>query len=96
MPVFIPRCWIELRTLSTEKIRQEQVNGYDHNNNNSADEQKKHSQFDMIMNGFLIHMIHIVIHLHYRRLVPTSVTIIRGRENSNYRSIVLPLISLHD
>lgn len=56
----------------------------------------RNSQFDVVMNSLFIHMIYIVIHLHYRRLIPTSVAIVRSRENGDDRSIMLPLISLHD
>ena len=50
----------------------------------------------MIMNCFLVNMINIIIHLHYRRLVTTSVAIVGGRENGHYSSVMLPLITLHN
>ena len=50
----------------------------------------------MIMNSLLIQMIHLIIHLHNRRLIPAPVTIIRRREHGTNRSVVLPLIPLHN
>lgn len=57
---------------------------------------KQNSQFDMIMNCFLIDIGDIVINLHNSRLITTSVAIVGSRENSHHRSIVLPLITLHN
>ena len=57
---------------------------------------KPNSQFDMIMDCLLIHMGNIIVNLHYGRLVTTSVAIVGCRENSHHRSIVLPLIPLHN
>lgn len=58
-------------------------------------ETKAHSQFDMVMNCLLVHVINIIIYLHYRCLVTASVAIVGSRENSHHCSIMLPLISLH-
>lgn len=55
-----------------------------------------YSQLDMIMNSILIQMIHLIINLHNRRLIPTPITIIRSRKHRHHRPIVLPLIPLHD
>mmetsp|Transcript_5576 Transcript_5576/g.10002 ORF Transcript_5576/g.10002 Transcript_5576/m.10002 type:complete len:303 (+) Transcript_5576:159-1067(+) len=52
-------------------------------------------EFDVVMNCLLINITNIIIHLHYRGLITTSVAIVRSRENSHHRSIVLPLITLH-
>ena len=54
------------------------------------------SQFDMVVDCFLVNMFNIVVDLHYRSLVAASVTVIRSRENSHHCSIVLPLITFHD
>lgn len=48
------------------------------------------------MNGLLIHMFNIIVNLHYGSLVTTPVAIVWRRENGDYRSVVLPLITLHD
>lgn len=50
----------------------------------------------MIMNCFLINMVNIIVNFHYSSLVTTSVTIVGCREYSYHRSIVLPLIPLHN
>lgn len=64
---------------------------------NTTEEQVElDSQFDMVMDCFLIDVINVIINLHYGGLVATSVAIVRGRENSHNCSIVLPLISLHN
>ena len=54
------------------------------------------SQFDMVVNCLLIHMINIIVNLHYRSLVTTSVAIVGRREHGHHRPIVLPLIPLHN
>mmetsp|Transcript_20281 Transcript_20281/g.29001 ORF Transcript_20281/g.29001 Transcript_20281/m.29001 type:complete len:129 (-) Transcript_20281:738-1124(-) len=66
VPVFISRCWIELR------------------------------EFDMVVDCFFIDVFNFIINLHYSSLVTTSVAVIGSREDSHYRSIVLPLITLHN
>mmetsp|Transcript_16873 Transcript_16873/g.29039 ORF Transcript_16873/g.29039 Transcript_16873/m.29039 type:complete len:111 (+) Transcript_16873:493-825(+) len=53
-------------------------------------------EFDVVMNCFLINMFNIIVHLHYRGLITTSVAIVRSRENCHHSSVVLPLITLHN
>ena len=55
-----------------------------------------HSQFDVVVDCFFINMFNFVINFHYSRLVTTSVAVIGSGENSHYRSIMLPLITLHN
>lgn len=50
----------------------------------------------MVVNCFLINMFNFVINLHYSSLVTTSVAVIGSGEDCHHRSIVLPLITLHD
>ena len=55
-----------------------------------------YSQFDMVVDCFFINMFNFIINLHYRSLVTTSVAVIGSGEDSHHRSIVLPLITLHN
>ena len=50
----------------------------------------------MVMNCLLIHMIDIIVNLHYRSYVTISVAIVRYREHGHHRPIVLPLIPHHN
>lgn len=56
----------------------------------------QNSQFDMVMNCFLIDVINVIVNLHNGGLIATSVAIVGGREDSHHSSIVLPLITLHN
>lgn len=53
-------------------------------------------ELDVIMNRLPVHVINLVVDLHYRRLIAATVTIIGSREDRHDHPIVLPLIALHD
>jgi hypothetical protein len=62
----------------------------------TEEQDELNSQFDMIVDCFLIDVINVIVNLHYGGLIAASVTIVRGRENGHHSSIMLPLISLHN
>ena len=93
MPVFISWCWIELRA-EIQKSNSIRRHIYVPINNSLG--HVGHSQFDVVVDCFFINMFNFVINFHYSSLITTSVAVIGSREHSHHRSIVLPLITLHD
>lgn len=58
--------------------------------------QVQNSQFDVLMNLVFVQMIDFVVYLHNSCLIATSITIVGSWKHGHHRSVVLPLISLHN
>lgn len=110
MPTFIPRRRIELGAAKRKKSNGTKVSTtyiifyasigtctfVFHSQSTKHKAQKQNLQFAVFMNFLLGALLRRIVHLHNSSLVATAVTVIWRREDGDNRSIVLPLVALHD